>query len=251
MTPAVVTISAGYGAGGGIVGPVVARQLGLPFVDRSIPTAVSASLAVPLADAMAYDERSETGIGRILSNIARSMPAFGPVPEGVLGEDTFRQRTEQILHETADTTGGVILGRAGMIVLATHPRALHVCLHGPVEARIGLLFEEVGSVTRIVAATRTSGTSTGATPTTRGCTTWPSTRPRSTSTPAPSSSCSRHARSSAVDVGPRGRRARVPVSAASHRALELRLGHLRAALQVLLPRLFVELLFRPTARTTV
>jgi hypothetical protein len=144
-TPAVVTISAGYGAGGGIVGPIVARELGIPFVDRSIPTAVSASLAVPLADAMAYDERAETGIGRVLSNIARSMPAFGPVPEGVLGEDTFRQRTEQILHETAGTTGGVILGRAGMIVLAAHPRALHVCLHGPEEARVRLAVAHGGT----------------------------------------------------------------------------------------------------------
>src|SRR5258708_6447429 len=74
----VVTLSASYGAGGGVVGPLVAERLEL----------------------------------------------------------ALRDQTERGIHQIADTEGGVILGRAAAIVLREQPRALHVRLDGPVEARI-------------------------------------------------------------------------------------------------------------------
>ncbi len=51
-----VTLSAPYGAGGSQVGPAVAERLGVPFVDRAIPTEVAERLAVPLRDAVDRDE---------------------------------------------------------------------------------------------------------------------------------------------------------------------------------------------------
>jgi hypothetical protein len=50
--------------------------------------------------------------------------------------EQFRHETEKILHKIADTTGGVILGRAGMVVLHDRPDVLRVRLDGPVEQRI-------------------------------------------------------------------------------------------------------------------
>ena len=47
--PVVVTISAPYGAGGSQVGPLVADRLGVTFLDRAIPAAVSEKLALPPA----------------------------------------------------------------------------------------------------------------------------------------------------------------------------------------------------------
>ncbi|MDQ1397927.1 MAG: hypothetical protein QOG64_3186, partial [Acidimicrobiaceae bacterium] len=55
--PFVVTISAPYGAGGSIIGPAVAKRLGVPFIDRAIPASVAASLSVPLETVLAHDER--------------------------------------------------------------------------------------------------------------------------------------------------------------------------------------------------
>ena len=52
----VVTISASYGAGGAYVGPQLAERLGVPFVDRAIPTEVAQRLAVPLTEAIHHDE---------------------------------------------------------------------------------------------------------------------------------------------------------------------------------------------------
>jgi cytidylate kinase len=145
MAP-VVTLSASFGAGGSIVGPRVAEQLGLPFLDRAIPVAVADALAVPMAEVMAHDDRRTPGLGRLLANLARAAAApdtaFGSAPTAARAslsdqpEQAFRDQTERILHQIADTDGGVILGRAAAIVLRDRPSALHVRLDGPPEARI-------------------------------------------------------------------------------------------------------------------
>jgi len=145
MAP-VVTLSASFGAGGSIIGPRVAEHLGLPFLDRAIPVAVAEALAVPMADAVAHDGRRTPSLGRALASLARAAAspdtAFGSAPTAArasLGDQpelAFRDQTERVIHQIADTTGGVILGRAAAIVLREQGSALHVRLDGPVEARI-------------------------------------------------------------------------------------------------------------------
>ncbi len=145
MAP-VVTLSASFGAGGSVVGPRVAEQLGLPFLDRAIPVAVAEALAVPMADVMAHDERRTSGFGRLFANLARAAALpdteFGTVPTATrtsLGdqpEQAFRDQTERVLHQIAETDGGVILGRAAAIVLGDLPNALHVRLDGPLDGRL-------------------------------------------------------------------------------------------------------------------
>lgn len=135
----VVTISSTYGAGGAIVGPALAERLDLPFVDRAIPAGVAQRMAVSLESALAHDERTESGVERILSSMARMVAPVGPDPDlagHIHSAENFRQETETVLHHIADTTGGVILGRAGMVVLGRRPDVLCVRLDGPVEARI-------------------------------------------------------------------------------------------------------------------
>src|SRR4029450_7477226 len=60
----VVTLSASYGAGGSHVGPRLADRLGVPFIDRVIPTTVAERLAVPLDDALAHDHAGGRGLER-------------------------------------------------------------------------------------------------------------------------------------------------------------------------------------------
>jgi len=136
----VVTISASFGAGGSIVGPAVAERLGIPFVDRAIPAAVAESLAVPLDRALAHDQQLPSAIVRVLSKMASAVIPMGvapmAAPEGTDQEDVFRAGTERVLRDIADRTGGVLLGRAAAIVLASHPTALHVRLDGPKAARL-------------------------------------------------------------------------------------------------------------------
>ena len=134
----VVTISASYGAGGPDVGPAVAARLGLAFHDRAIPAQVAGRLGVSQDDAEANDERVVRGLWRLVASLgAMPDPIGGVVPlTGEPDERAYREQTERVLHEIADGPGGVVLGRAGALVLRDRPDALHVRLDGPPEARL-------------------------------------------------------------------------------------------------------------------
>jgi cytidylate kinase len=134
-----VAISASYGAGGTVVGPELARRLGVDFLDRVIPLAVAQELDVPLDDAQAHDEApaSPSWLDRLLRGFTStdgSVPA--PMPAEAFTSEDFRQATEQVLLRQAATGQGVILGRAGVVVLAERPDVLRVRLDGPPERRI-------------------------------------------------------------------------------------------------------------------
>jgi cytidylate kinase len=148
-----ITLSAPYGAGGSQVGPEVARRLGVPFVDRAIPTAVAERLSVPLDEAVERDESAGGALTRMtvwLGQVGQAFGAPGAVPVESIEEEDFRRATEHVLREQARAEGGaVLLGRAGAIVLRDEPGALHVRLDGPEEARIaqGMSLEGVDRAT--------------------------------------------------------------------------------------------------------
>jgi cytidylate kinase len=142
--PLVVTISAAYGAGGSAVGPLVAEELGVPFVDRAIAKAVAAQLAIPEDDAAARDDSGPTALDRLLRALAAVGPMTGVDLSGDFGSLSFAEATEQVIRRYADTSGGVILGRAGAVVLADRPGALHVRLTGPKRRRAEQAMRIVG-----------------------------------------------------------------------------------------------------------
>jgi MFS family permease/cytidylate kinase len=134
----VVTISASFGAGGTEVGPAVASRLELPFLDRAVPLRVAELLGVSPGDARAHDQQVQGAMIRSLVNLIGAPVAFGPCglqTRPADDEEAFRQATEKVLWELAAGPGGVILGRAGAVVLASCPGALHVRLDGPAAER--------------------------------------------------------------------------------------------------------------------
>lgn len=139
--PALVTLSASFGAGGSRVAPAVAERLGVDLLDRAIPVKVAERLSVPLDDALAHDESLGDAIGRLASSFALLPELAGAmVQAGVLAGEDYRRETERIIREHA-ADGAVVLGRAGAIVLRDQPGALHVRLDGPQEARIAQAIE--------------------------------------------------------------------------------------------------------------
>jgi cytidylate kinase len=138
-----VTISAAYGAGGSIIAPEVARQLGFPLLDRAISSNVAAQLQVSVPEA------EGAMIRRPL--VDRFFRVLSPLAGGVLGAGTdgtphdvtpppdeaafFREKAEAIMRE-ALASGAVILGRAGGAAFCEEPGVLRVRLFGPQEARI-------------------------------------------------------------------------------------------------------------------
>ncbi|MFL6128994.1 MAG: AAA family ATPase [Mycobacteriales bacterium] len=142
----VVTVSASYGAGGSEIGPAVAAALGLPFVDRAVPVEVARKLEVPLDEAERQDDSVDTGLWRVVSSMALvpELAGAGPLAYRTFADEhAFREKTEEVLREIA-AGGGVVLGRAAALVLADHPRALHVRLDGPVDARVARVAQRSG-----------------------------------------------------------------------------------------------------------
>jgi cytidylate kinase len=131
-----VTISAAYGAGGSVVGPALAERLGVPFVDRAVPTAIADSLGISPDAAARLDEDVERGIDRVLAHLAPIGEFYGDVDPELLKRSSHHEAAEKVIREIAATGRAVVLGRAGAVVLAGDPRALHVRLDGPVQARV-------------------------------------------------------------------------------------------------------------------
>src|SRR3954469_3107439 len=143
-TPALVTISAAFGAGGSRVAPAVAERLGVELLDRAIPTRVAERLSVPLDDALAHDEALGDAIGRLASSFALLPELAGAlVQAGVLAGEDYRRETERIILEHR-AGGAVILGRAGAMILRDDPSALHVRLDGPPARRVERAMEFEG-----------------------------------------------------------------------------------------------------------
>jgi cytidylate kinase len=145
--PAVVTVAALHGARGSVVAPRVAERLGVRFLDRAIPTSVAQRAGLPEEAVEAVDERPRSAADRLvwgLARVANSSTASERDPTRV----EFEQRRlhgeiEEFLAH-ASLSGGVVLGRAGAVVLADVPGALHVYLGGPQEARIQAIVELEG-----------------------------------------------------------------------------------------------------------
>ena len=134
----IVTVSAAYGAAGAEIAPAVAEQLGLAFHDRAIPAQVAGRLGVTLEEAEANDETVVRGLWRLVASLGTMPdPVGGVLPTSTLPDArAYRQQTERVLAEIADGAGGVVLGRAGALVLRERLDALHVRLDGPQDRRL-------------------------------------------------------------------------------------------------------------------
>jgi hypothetical protein len=144
----VVTLSALYGAGGSVIGPRVAERLGVPFLDREIPEAVAARAGLSPDAVAVADEGPRSGSERLISRLARASTVSGGAGGAAehldLQERRLRGHVEEFLARARES-GGVALGRGGMVVLRDVPSALHVFLGGPREARVrqGMAIEGV------------------------------------------------------------------------------------------------------------
>jgi Cytidylate kinase-like family len=135
----VVTLAALYGAGGTVVGPRVAERLGVPLLDREIPEAVARQSGLSDDAVAGVDEEPRGAMARLASTLGRA----GTITGGAGGSDErldlqerrLRGYIEEFLARSR-VTGGVAIGRGGMVVLRSLPWALHVHLGGPREARL-------------------------------------------------------------------------------------------------------------------
>jgi cytidylate kinase len=136
--PRTMTVSATYGAGGSVIAPRLADRLGLPFLDRLVPPNVGPSRP-GCSEGLNDEERAQTPLSRWVSHLVRLPSVVGtpvPGPESFPDRDRLRKEAEASIASVVRTSGAVLLGRAGAVVLAGHPLAMHVRLDGPPERRV-------------------------------------------------------------------------------------------------------------------
>jgi cytidylate kinase len=142
----VVTISAGYGAGGAAVGPMLAERLGLPFADRLIKPHEHAE---PVAEGVTDAELDEEPRGALVRSLALlsptwNLPTAPEEPEDV--PERMREVVEESLRALVEGGGAVILGRGAAACIGRNRRwAFHARLDGPVDRRAarGALWEGI------------------------------------------------------------------------------------------------------------
>jgi cytidylate kinase len=143
-----VTISASYGAGGSRVAPALARRLGVPFLGRPDVPALRDGRERAAEEERAGGEGIGTGTARLLSWAASLAVSWGTpaglTVEELLPDEARRKELEAEVEAFARDGAGVILGRGAAVVLHDDPRAVHVLLDGPVEARVRQAMEIEG-----------------------------------------------------------------------------------------------------------
>lgn len=120
------------------MGPLLADRLGVPFVDRAIPAAVSDRLSVSIDEALAREEPLTGTLSRLISHLAPATLAVygGHIgPQLIQNDEAFRVVTERVLHDYA-SAGAIILGRGAAVVLCEVAHAMHVRLDGSPERRV-------------------------------------------------------------------------------------------------------------------
>lgn len=147
MTPAsiistgpVVTLFESYGSGAEYVGAKVAEALGVTFLSQLHS---SESLEAVAAQA---PEEGDSGFMRFLKLFGHENTDHLDnvlIPSDQASDHELVLENNRNLIE-ATTAGGVVLGRNATVVLADNPKAIHVKLDGPVDARIARAAEQAG-----------------------------------------------------------------------------------------------------------
>ncbi|HET9689744.1 MAG TPA: cytidylate kinase-like family protein [Acidimicrobiales bacterium] len=136
--PLVVTISASYGAAGSVIAPRLAERLGVPWLDRMVSASTaseSGSRATP--EHLSDEEAATTPGSRLFTYLARAVGvnAIAPPDSLVDHDEELRAQAESDIGRLC-ADGGVLLGRAGAVVLADRPATVHLRLDGPVDRRV-------------------------------------------------------------------------------------------------------------------
>ena len=145
----VICISRALGAGGELVGRIVAEELGFGYVDEEIVQRAAEKVNVP-ADLVADTEQRTPLLRRLVGQVAvdlagASMYTGVVQPGGVMPtSDDYRDLIQQAIHETARKGEVVIVAHAASIALAGQPEVLRVLITASPEVRAGRLAEELG-----------------------------------------------------------------------------------------------------------
>ncbi|VEI13616.1 cytidylate kinase family protein [Trueperella bialowiezensis] len=136
--PPIVTVFGQSGAGASVIGPMLARELAVPYVGQKFS---SEELALVDREALV----SDSGFDRWLRSVEHAGAQDSTMALGASEEQNFQvaaENTRNVLAEVAN--GGVVHGRNGAYVLHHAVGAIHVRLIAPKPKRIERIMHRWG-----------------------------------------------------------------------------------------------------------
>jgi len=142
-TRSVLTISHQYGSGGSRIARELGRRLGWSVWEKEIVRKIASQYKVAEEYVEAKDERVDSFIERMvgLFGMGGFESTYEIPPPLWLTDAQLARMTRTIIEEVAKEGNVIIVGRAGNLILANHPRALHVFLWAPLEVRISRVMQ--------------------------------------------------------------------------------------------------------------
>src|SRR5690349_15747298 len=138
MIKTTITISRQMGAGGSYVGQVIARRLGLKYIDREVLHLAAQEFGCDEETIAARSERVTSFWERVLGGLSLggADSTYNPPPLGNFTDRELFERQTQILKRLASQEDCVVVGWAGVFLLPRHRGMFSVFCHAPKSFRV-------------------------------------------------------------------------------------------------------------------
>src|SRR5436190_11148256 len=133
-----ITISRQMGAGGSYIGQIIAKRLGLKYVDREVLHLAAQEFGCDEETLAARSERISSFWQRILGGLSFGAPDshYNPPPLGNFSDRELFDKQTQILKRIASQNDCVVVGWAGVYLLPRHRGMFSVFCHAPKSFRV-------------------------------------------------------------------------------------------------------------------
>ena len=126
------------GAGGSYIGQVIAKRLGLKYVDREVLHLAAQEFGCDEETIAARSERVTSFWERVLGGLSFGAPeaVYTPPPLGNFSDRELFEKQTQILKRIASQENCVVVGWAGVFMLPRHRGMFSVFCHAPKSFRV-------------------------------------------------------------------------------------------------------------------
>ena len=138
MIKTTITISRQMGSGGSYVGQMIAKRLGLKYIDREVLHLAAQEFGCDEETIAARSERVSSFWERVLGGLSFGAPEAGynPPPLGNFSDRELFEKQTQILKRIASQEDCVVVGWAGVFMLPRHRGMFSVFCHAPKSFRV-------------------------------------------------------------------------------------------------------------------
>ena len=138
MIKTTITISRQMGSGGSYVGQVIAKRLGLKYIDREVLHLAAKEFGCDEETIAARTERVSSFWERVLGGLSFGAPeaAYTPPPLGNFSDRELFEKQTQILKRIASQDDCVVVGWAGVFMLPRHRGMFSAFCHAPKSFRV-------------------------------------------------------------------------------------------------------------------